>query len=75
METSNSHTLTLSLLFTWKEEHGEGTRIQYLVLGGRFKKKWNIISLKFEFSHVILKLSFLFYILHKNSYYNSNIDS
>lgn len=41
METFNSHTFTLGLFFTWKEEHGEGPRIQYLVLGGRlnFKKK------------------------------------
>lgn len=61
METFNSHTFRLSLFFTWKKEHGEGTRIQYLVLGGRLKKKkkQNIISFKFDFSHIILKLSFL----------------
>lgn len=89
METFNSHTFTLGLFFTWKEEHGEGPRIQYLVLGGRLnfkkkKKKQNIISFKFDFSHVILKLSFLllrktkafaFLFMRKTSFYISHKNS
>lgn len=39
METSNYHTFTLDLFIAWKEEHAGGTRIWYLVLGGKRNNK------------------------------------